>query len=419
MIRRKDVTIRDADRNDIEGILALLQRTFNRSADSMAVLRDLIAADQDLNVFSFRMLEHEGRLAGVVKTELHELCFGRARLRCGDVGHVAVEPALQGQGLGTMLMEDNSQTLKDHGFHIGRLGGLASFYTRFGWSRLCNRTWRFKLCDIKTGMKVTQLGDLLEVAPEHQNKIRVMDKQRDWQKCVRVCEACHAASYWYEPLDSPFAELQRRRSKDFEIARWVYIDNEQITAYAMVANDEHMFDAAWLPGSIDDFVILLRHVLGVIYRRGSDISEIRASLPCSQELKQAMIQSNLQFELAEVHGSLGSTMAKVVDLRSSLEAFGPELRSRAAGLGQSMPAKFVVELLDRDQRTGIILPEATLVDDPLEPDVLTFPMSQADFISLLMGAALPSRLGIRPRPEHPEALRIADTLFAPQNTVGP
>jgi hypothetical protein len=266
---------------------------------------------------------------------------------------------------------------------------------------------------------VIGIADQLAVAPEHQSKIRVMDKTRDWRSCLEVCQECHAGSYWYEPLNSPFAELQRRRSNDFEIARWVYVDNGQVTAYAMVANDEHIFDAAWLPANIGDFVVLVRHVLGVICRKDSNVNEVRASLPWSTRLKKAMIGSGLRYELAEVHGSVGSTMVKVVDLRSLCEAFGRELRSRTAGLGPTMPREFAIELLDGNQCAGIALPDATVIDGALEPDVLTFSMSQADFVDLLMGAALPSRLGIQARPRCPEALCIADRLFGLQDSVGP
>jgi aminoglycoside 2'-N-acetyltransferase I len=72
--------------------------------------------------------------ASVIERELH---VGGRPLRTGYVEAVAVEPAMQGRGLGTTVMEAVGAEIRDR-FELGALGtGSHHFYERLGW-----RTWR-------------------------------------------------------------------------------------------------------------------------------------------------------------------------------------------------------------------------------------------------------------------------------------
>src|SRR5688572_879780 len=79
----------------------------------------------------------DGRIAAhasVVERELH--VAGR-RLRAGYVEAVATDPALQGRGLGTLVMSHVAAWIRER-FELGALGtGSHHFYERLGW-----RTWR-------------------------------------------------------------------------------------------------------------------------------------------------------------------------------------------------------------------------------------------------------------------------------------
>jgi aminoglycoside 2'-N-acetyltransferase I len=82
------------------------------------------------------LLDLEGRPvahASVIERELH---VGGRPLRTGYVEAVAVDPAMQGLGLGTRLMEAVGAEIRDR-FELGALGtGSHHFYQRLGW-----RTW--------------------------------------------------------------------------------------------------------------------------------------------------------------------------------------------------------------------------------------------------------------------------------------
>jgi aminoglycoside 2'-N-acetyltransferase I len=73
--------------------------------------------------------------ASVVERELH---VAGLPLRTGYVEAVAVEPARQGQGIGTLVIGHVNRIVVDRGFAIGALGtGSQHFYERLGWE-----TWR-------------------------------------------------------------------------------------------------------------------------------------------------------------------------------------------------------------------------------------------------------------------------------------
>ncbi len=82
------------------------------------------------------VLEVDGEIgahASVVERDLH--VDGRP-LRTGYVEAVATDPERQGAGLGSLLMGEVSEYIRD-GFELGALGtGRQRFYERMGW-----RTW--------------------------------------------------------------------------------------------------------------------------------------------------------------------------------------------------------------------------------------------------------------------------------------
>lgn len=83
------------------------------------------------------LAELDGRIvahASVVPRELH---LGGRALRTGYVEAVAAAPALQGRGLGTLVMHPASEHIRAV-YELGALGtGEHGFYERLGW-----RTWR-------------------------------------------------------------------------------------------------------------------------------------------------------------------------------------------------------------------------------------------------------------------------------------
>lgn len=87
------------------------------------------------------VLERDGRIlahASVVERELHA---GVTALRTGYVEAVATDPSVQGEGLGSRVMRDVADYIRDR-FELGALGtGAVHFYERLGWIRWLGPTF--------------------------------------------------------------------------------------------------------------------------------------------------------------------------------------------------------------------------------------------------------------------------------------
>jgi len=79
------------------------------------------------------VLEDDGRIVGHASVVERELHVGGRPLRTGYVEAVAIEPARQRRGLGSILMGAVNEHV-DAGFELGALGtGTQPFYERLGW----------------------------------------------------------------------------------------------------------------------------------------------------------------------------------------------------------------------------------------------------------------------------------------------
>ena len=83
------------------------------------------------------VLRHDGRVAAHASVVERELEVDGRRLRTGYVEAVGTDPSRQGRGLGTRVMQEASDYIRDR-FEIGALGtGRHHFYERLGWE-----TWQ-------------------------------------------------------------------------------------------------------------------------------------------------------------------------------------------------------------------------------------------------------------------------------------
>jgi aminoglycoside 2'-N-acetyltransferase I len=83
------------------------------------------------------LLEIDGSIAGHASVVERELHVGGRPIRTGYVEAVAVDPGRQGQGLGSVVMDEVGADIRAR-FELGALGtGRHAFYERLGW-----RTWQ-------------------------------------------------------------------------------------------------------------------------------------------------------------------------------------------------------------------------------------------------------------------------------------
>lgn len=345
------ISIRDFDKKDVERILSFWKEIFSYDENTIDILRDMIEADKENNVFNIRVMEYERRIAGTVCTKKRLIKFGKAYLLCGDVGYVAVSNELQGKGLGTRLMEDNSRYLTENGFHIARLGGLHRFYSRFGYIPVTSRYWQFSIRDIKAGTKKFSFEDITKISSEDLKYIKEMDKISDWKECMEIEEMCHYDSFGYESLKSPLISLQLNRKFDEEIKRFVYQKEKKILAFIMIYNWEVLFSYGYIPEYYNEFVALLKYVLTEAKNEGK--TAVKALFSQDDKLADIFLKNNIGFEIIEHYDAIAGNMIKVVDIEKTIEALTPEIARLLPDTG-----KLTIEFSDIKRSFTLNLNEA-------------------------------------------------------------
>ena len=118
---------------EVASIRKLLEEAFGSDEDERFTQEDW---DHAVGGMHF-VLEVQGEIlahASVVERELH---VGERPVRTGYVEAVATAPEHQRQGLGTKVMQEVGDYIREH-FELGALGtGSHGFYERLGWE-----TWR-------------------------------------------------------------------------------------------------------------------------------------------------------------------------------------------------------------------------------------------------------------------------------------
>ena len=113
----------------VAAIQALLTAAFERDEHGGFTWDDWLHA---LGGMHF-ILERDGVVIGHASVVERAIEIGERPLRTGYVEAVAITPALQRQGLGTLLMRAITLFIAS-GFELGALGtGSQSFYQRLGW----------------------------------------------------------------------------------------------------------------------------------------------------------------------------------------------------------------------------------------------------------------------------------------------
>ncbi|MCM8760037.1 MAG: GNAT family N-acetyltransferase [Candidatus Omnitrophica bacterium] len=349
----KNLNIRDFEKKDTDNILNFWKEVFSYDESTIKILKDMIEADMNNEVFSIRIMEDNHKIIGTTCTKKRLIKFGSASLLCGDVGYVAISPQLQGKGLGTILMQDNSEYLVKKGFHIARLGGLHRFYSRFGYVPIVSKYWQFNTRDIKAGTKKFKFEDITGLNSGELECIRRMDKLSDWKECINIEEKCHVDSYGYEPLMSPLISLQLNRKFDDEIERFVYQKDRQIMAFMMIYNRKLIFSYGYLPQHYDELIALLKYVLSLSKYEGKTVIKVFFPL-VDIKLADNVLRHNIEFEIVEKYSAIAGNMIKIVNIEGIIDAMYNEIKRLLPDTG-----KLTIEFSDIKKSFSLHLNEGT------------------------------------------------------------
>jgi len=393
------------------------------------------------------MLDQTGRVVGLVHIGDDWINVGKCAVLKGDVGHVSIRTELQGEGLGTRMMRWTVRWLRDHGYHLSRLGGLVHFYSRFGWEPFPRRFIEMNLSGVHGGRR--QIA-AVEAFPEPDGLfpgiIRPYDESRDFEARVRLRHDFHdgrSGTWRVSPEAEPPADPA---GPDPDALNWVYERDGAVRAYLFAVEspleakgDETVFsigDFAYDPAYPDAAAAVVRKLLA--HAAPYEPGRITSRLPFDEMLAEALQLGGVYFERKEMFQAVASNMILVVDLAATLRQIAPELNDRLAdslvadwegAIEIAIPARGACPGGDPTAVTaGDALPgeavrltiaggEVSVAEGPGPVD-LALQMTQAQFVKALFGiAALTELAPARTIALTPTQRAVLDALF-PRTQTG-
>ncbi|MFW6437446.1 MAG: GNAT family N-acetyltransferase [Armatimonadota bacterium] len=371
------------------------------------------------------MVDEGDRVVGLVHIGDHAIQVGTCAVRKADVGHVGVRPELQGQGIGTRMMQKTAGWLREQGYHLSRLGGLTHFYSRFGYEPFPRRFVEIDLQSVRGGGRGIPGSEIYEDPGEWPGRVRPYDPSRDFEDRARLrWEYDHGRSGAL--VCSPDAEPPRHPAPpDPGGLHWVYEHEGEVLGHLhaveapLEPGEETVFtlaDFAYAPDFPDAAGALVRKLLSRVCQHGP--ARVTSRIPFDEAVAEALQLAGVAHRRVEMYQAVASNMILVLDLASTLEAVAAELSRRisdslvadwSGAIELSFPTRGTYRIDDPTQATaGDELPgeACRLVVDDGEVSVdagpgpadLQIELSQAQFVKSLFGIAalgdLPCMRGI-------------------------
>ncbi|QDU62432.1 hypothetical protein Pan216_32990 [Planctomycetes bacterium Pan216] len=413
-----DVEFRWARATDGPAVLEVLTSAFHllRESAKWQQARELVSRE----LFRFRLMIRDGRVIGSACVSRHGLRIGRSRIELAYLGQVSVLPEHQRQGLGSKLMIDLVDSLREEGYDLARLSGLVRFYRRFGWVPFPRRFVEFPLRHLQAGTVEMTLADVLQPNDPAFQRVRQYNPAADGEACKALMRSFNegrtgSLAEWSQAPMSPFTpELG-------EPWPLVYEDDEAIRGYLA----SHMFGA-----DINDFVAsvnlqevaldletpeavgtLFRYVLWHAHLRGA--RRVTARLPWDERLFRILADNGLLFEKVELFNAATGNMLHLFDPRRLLEKISAELADRWNASHGGQTSAFTLRI--DGTNLGIELGETVRVT-PDDVEGPTLSLGHQQFLTLVLGLA-PAASVLTGLEIAPDLRRVMEVLFPVQPTA--
>ncbi len=339
----------------------------------------------------YLIMEEDGNLIGAMHVGDTWIQVGRCAVLKGDVGHVAIPSAMQGRGLGSELMRYAGSWMREQGYHLGRLGGMIHFYTRFGYEPFPRRFVVFKLYDFTGGAGlITPTQAYPEPEPDA-GMLRPFDEARDWQAIAGLRHAFDAGRSGASRVSPEATQPANPAPPDPEALRFVYELDGQPVGFVFAREDEHeaepeqagfSLEMCYDPAHPEAAGLLMRQLLSRIAHRVP--LRISSRLPFDENLAEALQAADVGFELIERRSAVAGNQILVVNLRDILTEIAPELEDRLAA---SLVADWsgVIEFALPAEIAWLRIEDGRIeVADESSAD-LTLLLTQAQFVKALFG----------------------------------
>ncbi len=387
--------IRKARAEDVPPILDVMVSAFRLEQDPerRRTIEHLVRSDWR----RFLVLARAGKVVAAAHIRPDRLQVGRALVLKGDLGHVGVLRELHGRGLGTALVRACVDWMRDHQYHLSRLGGLMLFYRRFGYEPFLRRFLIIPVAPANTAIKGCSWAELYSPAPELAGRVRPYAPARDHRARHGLVQRFYAGRAGAllpaaEPGPVPdSAAVPNRFQFAYEVGGELLgvIDAEPTSPPLDLAPAGtrcfFLREFVFAPEHPEAVEALFKRLMSTIAAQGGGL--IASRLPYDPVLFQHLTRAGIAFNLVEMHQAVDGNMIQVLALREIFRAIAPELEARLQAAG-TPPWEGVVQFelpgqsaALRIRRTGLTLVE------PAQPPAAIVRTDQATFVQWLFGIA--------------------------------
>ena len=333
-------TFRAAREGDIPALTDIECRAFRRDgAEARAFKQEELARE----LADYVVLAEGPRPVACARVQRHWLALGASRVLKADVGHVAVLPEAQGQGLGTALMQQLLPYQREQGFHLSRLGGLMRFYSRFGYEPFLRRYVQIPVRPVDEDLKGYRWGDLLAIPKALGQCTKFYNPSRDAAAVHALRWRCYGQRPGQGALDEA-PPAPTTAGVDLKVLEWVYEVDGEVRGYlrggfGLVHADDtapsfRLDDLAYDPDCPQAVEALVKTLIWRAMHRAPTVISCR--LPYDERLFEALTAAGIAFDVVERREAMDGNMIRVVDLQGLLAAIAPELTRRLAEAGPAL-----------------------------------------------------------------------------------
>lgn len=346
------------------------------------------------NPSAYHVAVEDVHIVGTLRLRRDRLWCGSGVIIKGDVGEVSVLPSQQGKGIGTQLMKHAVEFMRNNGFHLSRLGGLAKFYSRFGYQPMPRRYIEFPIDRIvKAGAARIPFPEALLAGGAPSGEVRRIEPGKDYPRLWDLQEQFNrhrsGEPIFTRPTTIPQAVDDHTlvHECDGEVGGQL--------RYREFPEDFSAFEAAitvtsfvYEPGRKEALEALIKYILRLAYDR--ELSRITAFIPFDPTIIDDLIQTGLTFSRVEHHGGVATNMMRVTNLKALFAAVTDELALRLSHCDWT--GRLAIGVADDEAILDIDESGVSVTDDG--PADVHCRIPERDFLNALLGYASPDELGI-------------------------
>ncbi len=279
----------------------------------------------------WRVLDKNGQIAAGVHIGRKSLGIGQAEILLGDVGEVSVLPSHQGEGLGTAVLTEALDWMKANRYDLSRLGGLVTFYSRFGYRRFPRRYIEFTVGkNVSAGASTVKEGKI-PIDEKLEAGIKPYDRDRHGRAVADLLDDfykdCQARLVHANPSGPPALGISAVLEDRGEVIGYISAQQRERELTEFEAG-VGIGDVVFPRDRPEVFEAMIAHVHNHALHVG--VGRITARMPFDGDIIEILARMPIRCQIIETYGGLAANMLQIVNLESLFERLLPELEARLA-----------------------------------------------------------------------------------------